>query len=175
MNAFQNGKAAVIVFLAAIVQVSIFSSVDALGGTADILLVALVVVALARGAVAGAALGFAAGVVVDTATISTLGTTSLLLTLVGYWVGRYGETTGRERRHAPFLAVLVVTVLYAVGGFLLQVVLGEPTSARVVFLDATPPELLWNLVTLVPVAFVVRRLVRPADRSERGAEVRLLG
>ena len=49
--------------------------------------------------------GFAAGLVVDTANLGTLGLTSLLLTLAGYWIGRYGETTGRDRFHAPFLSV----------------------------------------------------------------------
>ena len=33
---------------------------------------------------------------------------TLLLTLAGYWIGRYGETTGRDRGHAPFLAVAIL-------------------------------------------------------------------
>lgn len=172
---FQGGKAAVLVFLAAVIQVSIFSSVDVLGGTPDFLLVLLIAVALLRGSVTGAMLGFLAGIVADVATLSPLGTTSLLLTLVGYWVGRYGETTGRDRRRAPYLAVLLVTILYAIAAFLLHVVLGEPVSARGVFFEATPPELLWNLVLVVPLSWLVRKLVRPSERSERASEVRLVG
>ncbi len=94
-------KVGVLVFLAAILQVSVFSSVDILRGTPDLLLVTLVAVALLRGSVVGAAAGFWGGLVIDTANLATLGLTSLLLTLVGYWVGRYGETTGHERTHAP--------------------------------------------------------------------------
>ena len=100
-------KVGVIVFLAAILQVSVFSSVDILRGTPDLLLVTLVAVALLRGSVVGAAAGFWGGLAIDTANLATLGLTSLLLTLVGYWVGRYGETTGHERTHAPFLSVAV--------------------------------------------------------------------
>ena len=37
----------------------------------------------------------------DLATFETIGVTSLLLTLTGYWIGRYGETTGRGRTYAP--------------------------------------------------------------------------
>ena len=38
-------------------------------------------------------------------TLDTLGVTALLYALAGYWTGRYGETTGRDRAHAPLLAV----------------------------------------------------------------------
>ena len=81
----------------------------------DLLLVTLVAVALLRGSVAGAVGGFFAGLVIDTATLGTLGLTSLVLTLAGYWIGRYGETTGRDRGHAPYLSVAVITVLYELG------------------------------------------------------------
>jgi len=54
-------KVGVLVFLAAILQVSVFSSVDILRGTPDLLLVMLVAVALLRGSVVGAAAGFWAG------------------------------------------------------------------------------------------------------------------
>ncbi len=106
-------KAAVLLFVAAIAQVSIFSQIHVFGGVPDLLLVTLVAVALLRGSVAGAVGGFFAGLLVDTASLGTLGLTSLVLTLAGYWIGRYGETTGRDRAHAPFLSVAVVTVLYA--------------------------------------------------------------
>ena len=57
----------------------------------------------------------ATGLLLDTATLGTLGFTSLLLTVAGFWIGRYGETTARDRFHAPYLSVAVVTVLYAYG------------------------------------------------------------
>ena len=91
---------------------------------------ALVAVALLRGSIVGAIAGFCAGLLLDTATLETLGLTSLLLTLAGYWVGRYGETTGRDRTHAPFLSVAVVTFLSALGGLALHFVLGERAPAR---------------------------------------------
>ena len=89
----------------------------------------LVAVALLRGAMLGAVGGFFAGLLVDTATLGQLGLTSLVLTIAGYWIGRYGETTGRDRAHAPFLSVAVVTVLYSVGLLLVHFVLGERAPA----------------------------------------------
>ena len=83
-------KIAVLVFVAGVLQASVFSGADLLGGTPDVLLVALLGIALQRGAVAGAAAGFLGGLLLDIATLESLGVTSLLLTLVGYWAGRFG-------------------------------------------------------------------------------------
>ena len=115
MNRLDGVKAALLLFVAAILQVSIFSQVHVLGGVPDFLLVTLVAVSLLRGAIVGAVGGFFAGLIVDTATLGTLGLTSLVLTIAGYWIGRYGETTGRDRGHAPFTSVAVITVLYSFG------------------------------------------------------------
>ena len=99
-----------LVFVAAILQVSVFSDVTILHGTPDLLLVTIICVALLRGPVVGAVVGFWGGLLIDTANLGTLGVTSLLLTVAGYWIGRYGETTGRDRSHAPFVSVAVVTL-----------------------------------------------------------------
>ena len=85
----------------------IVSSVAPGGGTADLVLVTLAAVALFRGAAFGAIAGFYAGFLLDTANLGTLGVSSLLLTLAGYWIGRYGETTGRDRAHAPLVSIAV--------------------------------------------------------------------
>src|SRR5213075_3490492 len=106
-----------------------------LGGHPNLLLVTLVCVALLRGALFGAVAGFSAGLLADTGVLGTLGFTSLLLTLAGYWTGRYGETTGRDRAHAPLLSVAVVTALYQFGALLLHFMLGEHAPARAVLLD----------------------------------------
>lgn len=154
-------KVAVVVFLAAILEVAVFSDVRILGGEPDILLVTIVAVSLLRGSVVGACAGFFAGLVVDTATLETLGVTSLLLTLLGYWVGRYGETTGRDRTHAPFLSVAVGTFLYALGGLALRFVLDEPAPARHVLLETLFQGIALNLILTWPVYWVVRRLLPP--------------
>ena len=70
--------------------------------------------AMAPYALFGAVAGFSAGLLADTGVFGTLGFTALLLTLAGYWAGRYGETTGRDRAHAPLLSIAVITVLYQV-------------------------------------------------------------
>jgi cell shape-determining protein MreD len=174
-------KVALLVFAAALAQVTVFASIELLGGSPDVLLVTLVAVALLRGAITGAAAGFGAGLVVDMANLETLGLTSLVLSVAGYWIGRYGETSGRagaraERgaqpaaatpqglslgAHAPLLSVLVVTALYALGVYALHFMLGDDLSARLVLVDALLPAILWNLLLTVPVYALVRRLLPP--------------
>jgi rod shape-determining protein MreD len=168
------GKSFVLVFAAAILQVSVFSDVTILHGTPDLLLVAIICVALLRGPVAGAVIGFWGGLLVDTANLETLGVTSLLLTVAGYWIGRYGETTGRDRAHAPFLSVAVVTVLYSFGLLLVHFVLGERAPAGPVARGLLPAIAL-NLILTAPVYALVRRLLRPLVRGDYATEVQLLG
>jgi rod shape-determining protein MreD len=159
--------------VAAIVQVTLLTDIDVFHGAPDLVLVTLVTIALLRGTIFGAVAGFGAGLVVDTATLQTLGVTSLLLTIAGYWIGRYGETTGRDRTHAPFVSVAVVTVLYSIGALVLHYMLGDPASAHRVLIDALPFELLFNLALTLPVYALARRLFRPPPTGLE--EVRLLG
>ena len=168
-------KAAVVVFAAAILQASVFSSVSILRGTPDVLLVVLIAVALLRGSLVGAGAGFWGGLLIDTENLATLGVTSLLLTIVGYWAGRYGETTGRDRSHAPFLAVAVITVLYAVGALFLHFVLDQPAPARDVLLETLFQTIALNLIVTWPIYAGLRRLLPPAERPERVQGVELLG
>jgi rod shape-determining protein MreD len=168
-------KAAILLFVVAILQVSLLSSVDVYGGMPNLLLVTIVAVALLRGSVFGAAGGFFGGLLLDTANLETLGLTSLVLTVGGYWIGRYGETTGRDRTHAPFVSVAVVTVLYAVGVLFLHFLLGDPVSARRILLESLVPSIAFNLVLTAPVYWIVTKLLPPLDWRERAGEVRLLG
>jgi rod shape-determining protein MreD len=174
VSAWDGVKIAVLLFVAAVAQVSIFSQIDVFGAAPDLLLVTLVAISLLRGSVAGAVGGFFAGLIVDTASLGTLGLTSLVLTLAGFWIGRYGETTGRDRAHAPYLSIAVVTVLYEIGLLVVHFVLGESAPAGAVFASLLPAVLL-NLIITGPVYALVRRLLRPQAPAELSAEVQLLG
>ena len=156
------------------IQVSVFGAYAPLGGTANLVLVLLISIALLRGSVFGAIAGFGAGLLIDTANLGTLGFTSLLLTLAGFWTGRYGETTARDRFHAPFTSVAVITVLYGFGTLALNFVLGEPAPAGA-YLSGLPATVLLNLLLTWPVYGFARRLFPPVDVFDRVHEVRLLG
>lgn len=175
MSSRDNVAVAVCVLVAAILQVTLVASLDVAGGTADVLLLTLLAIALLRGAVPGAIAGFCGGLLLDVMTLDTLGVSALLYALAGYWVGRYGETTGRDRAHAPLLAVVVVTIAIAFAGLGLHVLLGEDVSARRALFDALLPGLVLNLL-LGPVVWALSRTVlRRQTTSDRVTEVQLLG
>jgi rod shape-determining protein MreD len=165
-------KTAGLLFVAAVLQVSIVGSIHVADGTPDLVLVTLVAISLLRGAVVGALAGFFVGLLLDTAYLGRIGETSFLLTIAGYWIGRYGETTGRDRSHAPLLSVTVITILYAMGALALHVVLGDPVDARLVLLDSLVPGVLLNLLLTFPAYALVRRIL---GRPEWSPEVRLFG
>jgi rod shape-determining protein MreD len=165
-------KAAALLFFVVVVQLSIMAQVTILGGHPNLLLVTLVCIALLRGALFGAIAGFSAGLLADTGVFGTLGFTALLLTLAGYWTGRYGETTGRDRAHAPVLSIAVITVLYQVAALVLRFMLGQNAPAGAIF-EGLAPTVFLNLVLTLPVYAFTRRLLRPREWAPR--EVRLLG
>ena len=170
-----NLALAAIVFVAALLQVTLVASLDVAGGAADVLLLALLSIALLRGAVTGAVAGFFGGLLVDIVTLDTLGVTALLYALAGYWTGRYGETTGRDRAHAPLLAVLVFTIAIAFAGFGLHFLLGEEVSARRALFETLLPTVVLNLILGGAVFSLVRAVLRRSTPSDRVTEVRLLG
>jgi rod shape-determining protein MreD len=166
-------KAAGLLFIAALLQLSVITQYPPFR-TSSIVLVVLLSIALLRGSVFGAVAGFGVGLLLDIATLGTLGVTALLFTVAGFWIGRYGETTARDRFHAPYLSVAVVTVLFAFGQLVLQFVLGEPAPAGRV-LHGLPLALLLNLILTLPVYALARRLFPPLELGDRVREVRLLG
>ena len=157
-------KAAALFFVVVILQVTIVASIGILGGSPDLVLVTLVAIALTQGSIFGAVSGFWAGLLIDVARLGTLGFTSLLLTLAGFWIGRYGETTGRDRAHAPVVSVAVVTVLYALGTLVMRFLLREPASAKIALVDELPATIALNLLLTFPVFAVVKWLFKPAPR-----------
>ena len=165
-------KAAGLLFVAVVVQLSIVANIEIFRGHPNLLLVTVVCVALLRGAIFGAVAGFSAGLLADTGVFGTLGFTALLLTLAGYWSGRYGETTGRDRSHASLLSIAVITFLYQITALILRYLLGEPAPAGDIF-GAIAQTVLLNVILTLPVYALTRRVLRPREWTPR--EVRLLG
>lgn len=175
MRVADNALVGAIVFAAALLQVTLVASLDVAGGAADLLVLALVALALLRGAVTGAVAGFLGGLLVDVTTLDTLGVSALLYALIGYWTGRYGETTGRGRGHAPLLAVLVATVGVAYAGYGLHFLIGDDVSARRALFDTLLPTIALNLLLGRPVFALCRSLLGRTAAPEAATEVRLFG
>jgi rod shape-determining protein MreD len=166
-------RIAPLVFVAAVVQVATVSGTRILGAEPDLLLVTVVAVALVAGSIPGAVAGFAGGLLVDVMSLGTLGTTSIVLILSGYWAGRYGETTGRGRAYAPSLAAFAITILATVGGVAVHFLLGQPVSARTALFGAVP-----SAIVAAGLVLAIQRLavavIRPPRHFDRPRQVELV-
>ena len=169
MTLLDGVKIAVVMTLVAVIQVSIVTPFEVARGHVDLVAVTLISVALLRGPVVGAVAGFWAGLILDTATLSTLGLTSLVLTLLGYWAGRFGEGTTRSSPHPPLIAVALGTIWVVLGTGLLEFMLGEGVPAGDVVGRVLLPTLALNLLAAYPVYRITCRLLPPSFRARREA------
>ncbi len=162
-------KAVALLFVAAILQVSIVSPLEVARGHPDLVLVLVVAIALLRGPVLGAVGGFWAGLVVDVAALQMLGLSSLLLTVAGYSAGRFGEITSRSSPHPPLIAVALATVGVVLGSAMLHFMLGLGASAGEVLVQVLLPTLALNLLLAYPVYRLSVRVFRAPAREPREA------
>jgi rod shape-determining protein MreD len=169
-------KAAVLLLVAAILQVTFVNSFELAEGHADVVLLCLIGLALLRGPIFGACAGFYTGLILDTATLGTLGLTSLLLTLAGYAAGRFGEATSQHQNQRARVALAVTAITIGVGLLALTVhtLLGESVSAEMVFGRVLLPTLALNLLLSLPAYWLARKLFPPPARRERDREVALV-
>jgi rod shape-determining protein MreD len=151
-----------LIFVAAVFQVGAVAGSRLLGAEPDLLLVTVVVVALVAGSITGAVAGFAGGLLVDVMTLDTLGTTSIVLTVAGYWAGRYGETTGRGRPYAAPLAAFAITLLATPANVALHFLLGQPVSAGAAFATLIPSAIV-NALLAFGLNPLLRRYLTPRD------------
>lgn len=162
-------KAVALLFVAALLQVSIVAPLEVARGHPDLVLVLVVAIALLRGPVVGAVGGFWAGLVVDVAALQTLGLSSLLLTVAGYGAGRFGDVTSRSSPHPPLVAVALATVAVVLGSAMLHFMLGLGASAGEVLGQVLLPTLALNLLLAYPVYRLSVRVFRPPAREPREA------
>jgi rod shape-determining protein MreD len=124
-------------------------------------------IALLRGPVFGAVVGFWAGLVLDVASLETLGLTSLLLTLVGYFAGRLGDVTTRSSAHPSLVAVGLGTIGFAFGSAIVHFMLGSTLSAGEFFIGVLLPTLALNLLLAYPLYGLCRRVFPTEPRVRR--------
>jgi rod shape-determining protein MreD len=160
-------KAGGVLLLAALVQVSMASSIEVAEGHPDLVLVLVIAIALLRGPVFGAVAGFWAGLVLDVVSLETLGLTSLLLTLAGYFAGRLGDITTRSSAHPSLVAVGLGTIGFAIGSAVVHFMLGSTLSAGQFFVAVLLPSLALNLLLAYPLYGLCRRLFHAEPRERR--------
>lgn len=149
-------KVLALVIVAVIIQTSVAPYLTVLGAKPDAAMVMVVCLAMMRGPVWGAAVGFAAGLLIDIALFQTMGISSFLFTLAGYFSGRYAEGVDPTSWFPPifivFVCTLVVQTLHAVIMFLL----GIEASIYFILLRIVLPTAVLNGLLAVPIFVVCR-------------------
>ncbi len=145
--------AVVIVFF----QIGVISEVPVFGVTVDASTLLVAFVGLLCGSTVGAITGFCVGLLVDLALVQTLGLTSLVLTLVGYWCGRLRELRDPQAALTPVLVGAAATAAALVGYSLMEFMLGVDAPVSLELLRQIVLGVLVNTIVALPVWVFIRR------------------
>lgn len=155
------GRLAAIVIATVVLQVSGVQGVNVLGGNADLVPLAVAAVALWGGCIPGAAVGFACGLLVDLLLGQDVGSSSLVLTAVGFWVGRYGEVNEPAHGLLPLPVGAAATAGYLAGTTIVSLMLTFDASVSALAFKGMFITVLLNTLIALPVFALVRRTIRP--------------
>ncbi len=145
--------AVVMVFL----QIGVVSEVPLFGVSADLSPLLVAFVGLLCGSTLGALSGFAIGLLVDLALFQTLGLTSLIFTLIGYWCGRLRELRDPQGALTPLLLGAAVSAASLVGYSVMEFMLGVDAPVSLELLRQILIGVVVNTIVAVPVWVLVRR------------------
>jgi rod shape-determining protein MreD len=154
-------RLALLGLVVAIVQIAGVSQITLLGVTADLSPLVVGSVGLLCGSVAGAVAGFWLGLLVDLALMQTLGESSLVLLLVGYWAGRFRELRDPAHGLTPLAVGVAATAGFEIGFAILQFLLGVDSPVSLLLLRDIFVTVAVNAVLAMPVYAVVRRVLLP--------------
>jgi rod shape-determining protein MreD len=155
-------RVGLLILAAVVLQVSGIGQMHVLGGQFDLVPLLVAAVALYAGSVSGAATGFATGILLDLLAAQNLGASSLVLTAVGYGVGRFREVHDPAHGLIPIPVAAAATAgwvsAFAAVSFMLAI---GATVSPLVLRDMLLTVLLNSLIAL-PVFGLCRRVLRPS-------------
>ena len=151
-----------LLLVAVILQVSTLNQLPIFDGYADIVVLVVAAVAYYGGSVAGSAAGFSAGLLLDLLTGTTMGASSLVLTAVGYGVGRFREVRDPSHGLLPVVVGTLATAAWVVAFAAVALMLDIGARVSPLVLRDMIMTILLNAVLALPVFTGCRKLLRPA-------------
>jgi len=148
-------------------QIGVVSEVPVFGVNADLSSLLVAFVGLLCGSSIGAACGFAVGLLVDLALLQTLGLTSLIFTLIGYWCGRLRDRSVIGQ-HDPQSALMplalgaTATAVSLVGYSLMEFMLGVDAPVSFELLRQIVFGIIVNTIVALPMWALTRRALEGA-------------
>lgn len=138
-------------------QIGVVSEVPVFGVTVDLSTLLVAFIGLLCGSTLGAVSGFAVGLLVDLALVQTLGLTSLVFTLIGYWCGRLRELRDPQAALTPLLVGAAATAAALVGYSAMEFMLGVDAPVSLQLLRQIVLGVLVNAIVALPMWVLVRR------------------
>jgi rod shape-determining protein MreD len=157
-------------FLTVVVQIAAVSQITVFGVSADLSPLVVASVGLLAGSLPGAVFGFAVGLFVDLALVQTLGVTSLLFIVIGYWAGRLRELRDPAHGLVPLVVGAGATAVATVGFSLMQFMLGTRAPVSWLLLRQVVVTILLGTLLALPIYALVKRVVQgslPDDPRRR--------
>ena len=154
-------RTGLLVLLAVVLELSGFSQMRILGGYIDLTPLVVGAVAIYAGSVPGSIVGFCTGLLTDLALGQNLGATSLVLTALGYGVGRYRDLRDPAHGLLPIPVAAAATVGYLVAVAAVSFMLDIGASVSPIVAREALITLLLNVAVALPFFALVRRVLRP--------------
>jgi rod shape-determining protein MreD len=143
-------------------QIGVVSELPVFGVNADITSLLVAFVGLMCGSSIGAVCGFAVGLLVDMALLQTLGLTSLVFTLIGYWCGRLRELRDPQGAFTPLLVGAGASAVALVGYSLMEFMLGVDAPVSFELLREIVFGVIVNTIVALPMWALTRRVLEGA-------------
>jgi rod shape-determining protein MreD len=150
-------RIAVLAVVVVFVQIGVVSEVPLFGVSVDLSPLLVVFVGLLCGSTVGALTGFAVGLLVDLTLVQTLGVTSLIFTLIGYWSGRLRELRDPQAALTPLLVGAAGTAAALVGYSLMEFLLGVDAPVSLELVRQIVIGILLGTLLALPMWVIVRR------------------
>jgi rod shape-determining protein MreD len=155
-------RVGLLLLLAVVLQVSGFSQLTVFDGHADLVVLTVAAIAYYAGSVTGCAAGFTAGLLIDLLTGATMGASSLVLTAVGYGVGRFREVRDPSHGLMPLAVGTVATACWVVAFAAVSLMLDIGARVSPLVLRDMILTVLLNALLSLPVFTGCRKLLRPS-------------
>ena len=143
-------------------QIGVVSEVPVFGVNVELASLLVAFVGLLCGSTVGAACGFAVGLLIDLALLQTLGLTSLVFTLVGYWCGRLRELRDPQAALTPLVVGAGASLLALAGYSLMEFMLGVDAPVSFELLRQIVLGVVVNTIVALPVWALTRRVLESA-------------
>jgi rod shape-determining protein MreD len=145
-----------------IIQEAAVSQITIFGISADLTVLVVMAVGLLAGSIPGAIMGFGTGLLVDMVLVQTLGVTSLLYIVIGFWAGRLRELRDPAHGLVPMAMGAAATAFAGLGMAVIQFLLGVDAPVSWLLLQQIFITVLVNALISLPVYAAVRRIIEPA-------------